>query len=427
MYGILASGMGNWPIIRELAIVMGWIMNGIYEFMSTIFHVENIGVCIIIFTIIVFTLMIPFTIKQQKWTKLTAVIQPEVQKVQQKYKGKTDQASQLKMQEETQAIYDKYGTSMTAGCLPMFIQMPFLFALYPVIQNIPKYVSGVKEIYMPLVDQIMAVDGFQKIMEKIGEASPVLMQPSAFDYSKADTLVQVLYRFQDSTWETLVDKIPSLEGAIETTTAALSPINNFLGLNIAETPWSMLQEAMHPMSILGIIAGLSIPILAGASQFISSKLMTAMQNTNQNKKSNDPMANSMKSMTYTMPLMSVFFCFTLPAGLGLYLIASAVVRCVQQIFINMHLNKMSVEQIIEENKEKAEKKAKKRKEVTAENLNRIATTNTRNVEKSFVMSEKEKEEKLEKAAEYRSHAKKGSMTDIANMVNRYNSGQSEDE
>lgn len=426
MYGMVATGIGSWPIIRELAWLMGLIMNGIYEFMSKVFHVENIGVCIIIFTVITFTLMIPLTIKMQKSSKLLAVIQPEIQAVQKKYQGKTDQASQLKMQEETQAVYDKYGTSMTAGCLPSLIQMPFLFALYPVIQNIPKYVNGVKEIYMPIVDKIMATDGYQKVMETIGEASPVLMSADKFDYTNADTLVDVLYRFQSSTWDTLVDKLPAVGDIVEKTSQSLANVNNFLGINIAETPWSMLSASLHPFAIAGIVAAVIIPVIAALSQFISMKLQPNQQQDDK-KNADNPMANSMKSMTYTMPLMTLFMGFTLPAGLGIYWAASAIVRCIQQLAINKYLSTKSVEDIIAENKKKAAKKAAKKKSVSAETMNKMATANTRNIEKKSSMSEKEKEEKLARAAELRKNAKKGSMADMINMVDRYNSGQSEKE
>ena len=96
----------------------------------------------------------------------------------------------------------------------MLIQMPILFALYPVISNIPNYVEGVKNVYMPVVNQIMAT---RRIPEDHGGRSEVrnrvLMSPQSFDYSQAETLVNVLYKFQDSTWTTLVDKMPSLEGS----------------------------------------------------------------------------------------------------------------------------------------------------------------------------------------------------------------------
>lgn len=421
MYGVLAAGYGDWPIIHQIAWLLGKLMNGIYNIMDSVFGVQNIGVCIIIFTIIIYTLMIPLTVKQQKWSKMSAVMNPEIQKIQKKYANKKDQASMLKQQEELQIVYEKYGVS-PGGCLPMLIQMPILFALYPVIQNIPKYVDGVKAAYMPVVDQIMQVDGFQKIMETIGSAKPVLMSATAYDYSKADTLVQVLYKFQDSTWNTLVDKMPSIETVVDATTKTMGHLNNFLGINIGETPMTMLTNSLHPFSIVGIILAVIIPIMAGLAQFISVKLQPqpAMDENNQ-------MAASMKTMTYTMPLFSVFLGFTLPAGLGLYWAVSAVVRCVQQVAINKYLQTKSLDDMIKENQEKAAKKREK-KGTSAKELNKMATTSTKNVEhkKTSAMSEKERQEKLEKAASYNKNAKAGSLASKANMVSRFNGNNSGD-
>jgi YidC/Oxa1 family membrane protein insertase len=423
MYGVLAAGYGDWPIIHQIAWLLGKLMNGIYIFLDTIFNVQNIGVCIILFTIIIYTLMIPLTIKQQKWSKVSAAMNPELQKIQKKYKGRTDQASQLKQQEETQALYDKYGISMSSGCLPMLIQFPILFALYPVIQDIPRYVDGVKDVYMPVVEQIMSVDGFQKIMETIGKASPVLMNPSSYDYSQADTLVSVLYKFQDSTWTTLVDKMPSLEGIVSSTMQQVEHLNNFLGINIGETPWTMLTTSLAAGSIVGIISAVIIPLLAGLAQFLSVKLQPAQQTASN---SNDPTSSYMKSMTYTMPLISVFMGFTLPAGLGLYWAISAAVRCVQQIAVNKYLSKKTVEEMIEENQKKAAKKREK-KGTPAKEINKMATTSTRNVEsqKKSAMTEKDKQKKLDKAAEYSKNADPGSLSSKAYMVSRFNSGHKE--
>lgn len=420
MYGVLAAGYGDWPIIHQIAWLLGKLMNAIYNFMDGVFNIQNIGVCIIIFTIVIYTLMIPLTIKQQKWSKMSSVMNPELQKIQKKYAGKKDQASMLKQQEEMQIIYEKYGTSPTGGCLPMLIQMPVLFALYPVIQNIPQYVEGVKDVYMPVVNQIMATNGFQKIMETIGSAKPVLMSASAYDYSKADTLVQVLYKFQDSTWNTLIDKMPSLTNVVESTTQAMGHLNSFLGINIGETPMTMLMMSLKTFSIVEIFMAVIIPVMAGLSQFISVKLQPQPET-----EPNNQMAQSMKTMTYTMPLFSVFLGFTLPAGLGLYWAVSAIVRCVQQLAINKYLNKKSLDDMIAENQKKAAKKREK-KGTSAQELNRMATTSTKNVEnrKKSTMTDKERQAKLEKAASYNKNAKPGSLASKANMVNRFNSSKS---
>ena len=203
-FGLIAATAADWPIVGQIAWVFGKLMDAIYNFLN-LFGIQNIGICIILFTIIIYTLMIPLTIKQQKFSKMQSVMMPEIQKLQKKYAGKRDQASMLKMQEEQQLIYEKYGSSPTGGCLPMVIQLPILFALYPVIQEVPRYVNGIKEIYMPVVNQIMATDGYQKILEKIGNAAPVYMPANAYDYTDPNILVRVLYKFQDSTWNTLVD------------------------------------------------------------------------------------------------------------------------------------------------------------------------------------------------------------------------------
>lgn len=420
MYGVLAAGYADWPIISQISWLLGKLMNEIYNVMNGVFGIQNIGICIIIFTIIIYTLMIPLTIKQQKWSKMSSVMNPEIQKVQKKYANKKDQATMLKQQEEMQTIYEKYGTSPTGGCLPLLIQMPVLFALYPVIQNIPNYVEGIKNVYTPVVSQIMATDNFQKIMEKIGTEKPVMMSASSYDYSKADTLVQVLYKFQDSTWNTLVEKIPSLKDVVETTTQTIGHLNSFVGINIGEAPFTMLMSAIKNFSIVGIILAVIIPVMAGLTQFISVKLQPQPQVDTSN-----PMANSMKTMTYTMPLFSVFMGFTLPAGLGLYWAISAIVRSVQQFAINKYLAKKSTEELIAENQKKAAKKREK-KGTSAKTINRMATTSTKSVDdkKKSKMSDAERNERLKKAEQYTKNAKPGSLASKANLVSRYNSGQS---
>ena len=117
------------PIVRYVAILLGWLMNGIFEVLDRI-GIPNIGIAIIFFTIIIYMLMLPIQISQQKSSKLMSVIQPEMQKIQKKYEGKRDQASQMKMQEELSTLYSRYGYSPTGTCLPLLVQMPVWFELY---------------------------------------------------------------------------------------------------------------------------------------------------------------------------------------------------------------------------------------------------------------------------------------------------------
>ena len=153
-------------ILGPIAKVLGWVMNWIYMFLSNVFGIENIGVTIIGLTILIYMCMLPFTIKQQKFSKLQQKMQPEIKAIQEKYKNRKDQESQLAMNEETQALYAKYGISPTGTCLPMLLQMPVFFALYRVIYNVPAYVSGVKDAFNGIVDGIVNTPGFQGIMDE---------------------------------------------------------------------------------------------------------------------------------------------------------------------------------------------------------------------------------------------------------------------
>lgn len=402
----------NTFIIGSIAKLLGFIMNGIFNALSYI-GIENIGLSIIIFTVIVYTLMIPMTIKQQKFSRMSAVMNPEIQKIQKKYKNKKDQASMMKMQEETKLVYEKYGTSPTGGCLGSLIQFPILFALWPVIQNIPAYVTSIKDAYMPLVNQIMATDGYQKIMEGIGKASPIMINPETYDYSKANTLVDVLYKFRPGTWDTLADKFPDLTNLIDSTKNSLTHLNTFLGINIAETPGSMFMTATKNFSIGLIIVALAIPVLSGLSQWISAKLM--QQATSTGNDDDNPMAAQMKTMMNVMPLISVFMCFSMPAGLGIYWIASAVVRTIQQLVINKFLSKKSMDELIEENIKKAAKKREKKDAVSGKEINAMAHKNVKNID-----DQKRKTTSSNNIDYYKQNAKLGSLASKANMVSDFN-------
>ena len=402
----------NTFIIGSIAKLLGFIMNGIFNALSYI-GIENIGLSIIIFTVIVYTLMIPMTIKQQKFSRMSAVMNPEIQKIQKKYKNKKDQASMMKMQEETKLVYEKYGTSPTGGWLGSLIQFPILFALWPVIQNIPAYVTSIKDAYMPLVNQIMATDGYQKIMEGIGKASPIMINPETYDYSKANTLVDVLYKFRPGTWDTLADKFPDLTNLIDSTKNSLTHLNTFLGINIAETPGSMFMTATKNFSIGLIIVALAIPVLSGLSQWISAKLM--QQATSTGNDDDNPMAAQMKTMMNVMPVFSVIMCFSMPAGLGIYWIASAVVRTIQQLIINKFLSKKSMDELIEENVKKAAKKREKKDAVSGREINAMAHKNVKNIEEP-----KRKTTSSNNIDSYKQNAKPGSLASKANMVSDFN-------
>ena len=409
---ILATKSGT-PIIGQIAVVMGWIMNGIYKVLEAV-GIQNLGLCIIIFSILIYLCMTPLQIKQQKFSKLSAIMQPEIQKIQKKYQGKKDQDSMMKMQEETQAVYQKYGVSATGSCVQLAIQMPILFALYQVIQNIPAYVGSVYNVFNGVCTKILAVDGFTDIINNFITDNKMTRVRQVTE--NADSIVDFLYALSPSQWKSLqeISQFSGFSDQISKTASEIQKMQTFGVLNIADQPLSYIKTG----SLILIIAALAIPLLSWATQMLNLKLMpqAATQNGNND---NNAMASSMKTMNTVMPLMSAFFCFTFPVGLGIYWIASAVVRSIQQLLINRHLNKMNIDDLVNENMKKME--AKRAKEgLPPQKITNQAHQSARNINKiekgMSGTDEANRAKKVEEAYKNASHAKAGSITAKANLV-----------
>ena len=412
---ILATKSGT-PIIGQIAVVMGWIMNAIYKVLDMV-GIQNLGLCIIIFSILIYLCMTPLQIKQQKFSKLSAIMQPEIQKIQKKYQGKKDQDSMMKMQEETQAVYQKYGVSATGSCVQLAIQLPILYALYQVIQNIPAYVGSVYNVFNGVCTKILAVDGFTDIINNFIADNKMTRVRQVTD--NADSIVDFLYALSPSQWKSLQDisQFSGFSDQISKTASEIQKMQTFGVLNIADQPLSYIKTG----SLILIIAALAIPLLSWATQMLNLKLMpqAATQNGNND---NNAMASSMKTMNTVMPLMSAFFCFTFPVGLGIYWIASSVVRSIQQLLINRHLNKMNIDELVNENMKKME--AKRAKEgLPPQKITNQAHQSARNINKiekgMSGTDEANRAKKVEEAYKNASHAKAGSITAKANLVRDY--------
>lgn len=257
---------------------LGWILEGIDWVVFHTLGIHNVGICIILFTFIVYLIMFPLNAKQQKSARLMTKINPEILAIQEKYKGKKDNESMMRQQAETQEIYNKYGVSPFGGCLPWIISMPIIFALYGVIREVTKYA-------------------------------------------------------------------PSLEGA-----------TGFLGLDLSKTPTEYASTTKWAYLI---------PVLAVVFQFLNSQILQAKNKNDKGKKNTqqDSMQQSMKMMNYFMPLMSGFFALSFSMGIGLYWIAASIFRIGQTLIINHQVDKISLDELIEKNKDKAAKKANKRKKM----------------------------------------------------------------
>lgn len=416
-------------ILGPIARVLGWILNGIYNLLDAI-GIANVGLCIVIFTILINGLMIPLTIKQQKFSRLQSLMQPELSAIQKKYKGKRDQASMQLMQMEQQELYAKYGTSPTGGCLPILITFPIILALYRVIQNVPAYVDKVKDIFQGAAQAIAkvpdagdtmatyiagqenAVEGAVNIVtsgwgDNIKDA--LLLQTNGYYNHMIDELAQ----FSSANWESLQQNFAGhteAANAITTAHEQVLDINQFLGLSIIERP------ALASITIL-------IPILAIVTQLISSRLM--MAGNNKNRKKNhaepDPMESSMKTMNTVMPVMSGLFTLMFPIGIGIYWITGNVFRMVQQIFVNRYMDSVDMEELRQKNVEKQKKKMARREKmgVPTQSVQEIASKRTSTISERSAAAAKSETKEAYRREDIK--ANPNSITSIANMLGNKNS------
>ena len=392
-------------IIMPIAQVLGYIFDLLFEALSFL-HIGNVAIAIILFTIIVKLCMLPLSIKQQKLAKLNSVMSPEIKAINEKYKDKkNDQNAIMTMQEDTKAVYEKYGVSQMGGCVQMLIQMPILLALYQVFRFIPLYITQLKNLFTAFLTDnggIMSASGYTDTMKQFGEN---------IDWTNVNTAITEINKFSTENWEALRDAFPAFSDIIANSHASLEQMNTFLGINMSQEPG------------FGLTLAFLIPVLSGLSQFISVKV--AQGNTPVDD--DNPMAASMRMTTYIFPLMSAFIAISVPAGLGLYWIATSVIQTIITVFINRYYDKLGAETIVKKNVEKRNKKRAK-KGLPPETIAKNATVSTKNVnrEKAVksleqIKAENEKKVKeIKESAQYYKTAKPGSLAEKAGMVAKYN-------
>lgn len=439
MYNYVANSCQNVPVLGSLinfcADIIGWVMDLLFQIFGK-FGIESVGLCIIMLTVIVKLAMLPLTIKQQKFSKVSSMMNPELQEIQRKYQNRRTQEDMLKMQEETTAVYDKYGTSPTGSCLQLFIQMPILFALYAVIWNVPAYVTSINDLYQPVTAIVQEQDDYLKVIDKADEKEYIKLKEYdklnvsnliAFSGKEKDEVTTQLSKLDNKEWENLkkainnadkieaelatltdeewekIDKalkktdVEAIREKVEAGTLAdsiqknkknednieiietykkeLDKVNGFVGLDLSQSPASMMKTAWW---------AIIIPVLSCLTQLLSVKLTMKAQDTSLE---DNPMGSSMKMMNYTMPIMSAVFCFTFPSGLGLYWVANSAVMIVLQALINKYFENMDVNDIIKKNLEKANAKREKRG-LPPHKVATAANYNTKNIQTNYNTSNK---------------------------------------
>ncbi len=253
---------------------LGYIISFIYSF------VQNYGLTIILFTIVVKIILAPLMVKQQKSMVQMQRLQPELAKLQKKYANDKDRLNQ-----ETVKLYQENKVNPAGGCLPLLIQLPIIIGLYNVIQSPVKYIMHI------------GADGIQKISGLLEYQGTNQIGLATLMAEKADLITTKLG-------------------------IAFNPINfDFFGLDLSMNP------DFKTFNLLWII-----PILSAATAYLSSIVSSKISgNTQQNEQ--------MKSMNVIMPLMSAYFCFILPAGVGLYWIMSNVMQMILQYIITVTIKK----------------------------------------------------------------------------------------
>ena len=437
------------PVIGWIAKLLGLIMNGIFYVIDLI-GLPNIGLAIILFTIVVNLLMLPLTIKQQKFSKLSAKINPEIQAIQAKYKNKKDNDSMLAQNQEIQAVYAKYGVSPSGSCIQLLIQMPILFALYRVIYAMPAYVTKIGNTFRVLADQIISMDNgaFLQNNEAESIASAVRMYGQSMTNANlpedinnlSNGIIDVLNKLSSIDLAYIADHYNltnlTYDGQLilsnDSTKGLIDIYNNFLGLNIGDSPMTLIRTAWTVGAYGIVIGAVLIPVLSALTQWINVKLMPQpSNNSNNNGDAASNMASSMKMMNTIMPIFSAWLCFSLPAGLGLYWVAGSVIRSIQQVVINKHIDKMDFDEIIRKNSSKSAKKMEKMKK-NQEMINSYANVKTKNIQRSnnvnsnytnqnrSIDMDSSSKNDIDNNNNSNVNAKPGSLTAKANLVKQYN-------
>lgn len=314
-------------IVGPIAKFLGVIYNALFEFIYGIFHTGSLGVAIILFTVLVKLVLFPLMIKQQKSSFKMQMMQPELNKIKNKYKDKKDQLSQQKMAVEMREFQKKNGISMMGGCLPLLVQLPILYALFYIFQQPHIYVDVVAQSYNEIANAILAIpvklrmDVFQPYAQTFVDSNKL----SSFDMQNLKDVVMLVNNLKLADWTNILSQLGNHAGGLSELLVAKDHLMTFLGIHLVYKAG------------LGF-PGIIIPILAAATTWYQSKI-TMRSTTSGQADANDPAAMMSKSMMYMMPAMMGIMTITMPAGLGLYWIISNIFTISQQLLLNKYFKK----------------------------------------------------------------------------------------
>ncbi|MDF2878420.1 MAG: YidC/Oxa1 family rane protein insertase, partial [Clostridia bacterium] len=294
----------------------GAMLNIIFEGVASVSPVATLGISIIIFTLVTRLLLTPLQLSSQRTSRGMSKLQPEMQRIQNKYKNKKDQESQLLYSNEMKALYKKYKINPLAGCLPLLIQFPLIIALFNVLREPAKYIKALGNEYNTIATTIVdKVSNYPDLLEGFKKAVQTTSRVE-YDITQKDQLASFLSHLNSGQWQEFLNKVggevqPMLQSALETK----ERFETFLGVNLVDTPSLLIKNGMW--------LALLVPIIAGASTFIFSKITmassTAMQKPAVGADGTvqaNPTDSMMKAMNVMMPAMTAVFSYTMPIGLA---------------------------------------------------------------------------------------------------------------
>lgn len=325
--------------------IFGAILNFIFEGVALISPIAALGITIILFTLVTRALLTPFQLSSQRTSRAMGKIQPELKRIQDKYKDKKDQASQLKYSQEMQSLYKKYKINPLAGCLPLLIQFPLIIALFNVLREPARYITRLANEYTQIASSIMSVlpnGAYEKFIDPEVLKNVELTTRQTFDLANTEQFGQFLSHLSTHQWDQFLSKMgDATRTLIEPAMQLKERYETFLGVSVVDTPQMLVSN--------GLWLAIIVPIIAGASTYIFSKITMAanasMQQSASGAKNGQPdtAQSMMKTMNIMMPIMTGFFSWTMPIGLALYWIAGNVIMMGQQFVVNKYLEKKDAE------------------------------------------------------------------------------------
>ncbi|MBR3895247.1 MAG: membrane protein insertase YidC [Clostridia bacterium] len=305
----LESGTGLIDgLLKGIGIVLKWITN------TLCFGNYIAGICL--FAIVIEILMLPFAIKQQRNSIRQAMLRPKEMAIRNKYKGRTDQVTMQKMQQEIQEFYQRENFSPYSGCLPLLIQLPIIMALYQIVMDPLHYVlgqaSGISSALTTYCTSAKAAGGLGMVLGKGGNST-----------------IEILSKFKDVSLDGLKDFAFFSNGdkVFESLSNIMGNIPNF---NIGNVNFGLTPSFGSPYILL------LVPVLTFVTYFLTSKINRKLmvQPASNGGVEDKQVACSNTMMDVTMPLMSTFFTFMVPALIGVYWMFRSLVSLGKQFIIS---------------------------------------------------------------------------------------------